>query len=169
MNKCELTADLARRLFNYDPISGAMFWRESPRRNVPAGALAGALHPSGYLIVKVRGVSCQVHRLAWLMIHGHWPAQQLDHINGVRNDNRIGNLRECTPGENCQNTALYGNNSSGYTGVSWHKASCKWRARIDQGGVQHVLGYFGNKELAREAYLQAKAAFHSFQPVPRYA
>ncbi|WP_416820245.1 HNH endonuclease [Delftia tsuruhatensis] len=168
MSKKELTAEMARRLLNYDPVSGDLRWVLSPRRNVQAGSLAGSKHPSGYAFIKIHCVSYPVHRLVWLMTFGVWPSDQIDHRNGIRDDNRIANLRECTSGQNNQNTAVYRSNRSGHTGVSWHKATGKWRARIDRQGVQYVLGHFDDVELAKQAYLSAKAALHSFQPVPRH-
>ena len=63
-------------------------------------------------------------------MHGHFPEDQMDHINHVRDDNRLINLRACTRIENLRNQTIYKNNSSGRTGISWHKRECKWHARI---------------------------------------
>jgi len=159
----QLTQERLRELLCYDQITGVFFW-EIGRA---AGAVAGWGHPSGYIFIKLDGRSYAAHRLAWLYVHGRWPVDQTDHRNGKRNDNRIQNLRECSSAENNQNTAIYGSNRSGLLGVGWHKASRRWRARIDAGGKQNHLGLFSSPEEAHEAYLSAKARLHTFQPAPR--
>lgn len=163
-----LCASLARELLDYDQSSGVFTWKVSPRMSVRQGAKAGWVHPRGYTHINIKGRTYAAHRLAWLWVTGTWPDDQIDHINGERSDNRFANLRMCTGVENVQNTGIYRNNKSGYPGVGFHKASGRWRARIDRGNRQKHLGLFDTAEEAFQAYLLAKRSEHSFQPEPRY-
>lgn len=71
---------------------------------------------------------------------------EIDHINSIRNDNRIENLRLVTRVENCRNQKQQCNNKSGVTGVSWHKASGKWLAFIHKKEKKIYLGCFERLE-----------------------
>ena len=76
-----------------------------------------------------------------------------DHIHGkeTRHDNRKSNLRICTTQENCMNSPLYKNNTSGVTGVTWHKRDKVWQARIKVGYKYIHLGNFDSFEDAVKA------------------
>lgn len=164
-----LTAERLRDVLDYDSDTGVFRWKITGNRALSAGDRAGCIHPRGYVHIKIGHFSYAAHRLAWLYVHGTWPVRHLDHRNGVRSDNRLSNLRPCNgSGENNQNTGRYSSNRSGFPGVGWHKASGRWRARIDVQGRQHHLGTFESFEDAKQAYLAAKGMLHRFQPSPRY-
>jgi HNH endonuclease/AP2 domain len=80
---------------------------------------------------------------------------QVDHINGVRHDNRPSNLRPATQSENLANTRLRSNNTSGLKGASFHKQAGRWRAAIRIDGRQRHLGLFDTPEEAHAAYVRA--------------
>ena len=171
IERVTVTTDELRRLFDYDHITGSLFWRYrddvSKQWNTRyAGSIAGGILPH-CVSVRFAGRMWLAHRLIWLYVYGRWPIDELDHINGDPHDNRIANLRECCHAENHQNRGRAVNNSSGFTGVSWHKRCSKWRANIKVNGRQYDLGLFHYKEEAHEAYLTAKKKLHVFQPVPR--
>lgn len=154
-----LTAEIARELLDYDPETGIVtrkvsghYWR--------VGKAIGTPTKKGYLHAWIYDTTYQLHRIAWLIVHGRWPAEQLDHINGVRNDNRLVNLRECTNAENRQNIRLSGYGQSGHLGVSPHGDG--WAVNITLNGKRQYLGYFEDKEVARDVYLKAKLLTHSF-------
>ena len=94
-------------------------------------------------------------------------ALQIDHINGVRCDNRFSNLREATAAENGQNQAVPRHNTSGFMGVHWNRRAGNWQARIMIAGRNKYLGYFDTPEAAHAAYCAAKAKHHTFNPVLR--
>jgi HNH endonuclease/AP2 domain len=103
------------------------------------------------------------HRLAWLYMTGAWPKDQLDHKNGVRNDNRWHNLRETTAQENAHNqddNSKKANCYSKHIGVSWHKQRRRWRAYIKVSGKNRHIGLFDTEKAARAAYLKAKDELH---------
>lgn len=158
-----LTQERLKELLEYDPETG-VFVRLVARTNAREGSIAGSTHSQGYLTVWIDGKHHKCHRLAWLYVHGRWPASMIDHINGVKTDNRIANLREATRSENIQNrsTAYSNNKSSGVLGVYWHEQAGKWQAKITTNGRSRSLGLYHDKGLAEAAYLEAKATSHPF-------
>lgn len=133
-----MEAERLNELFVYDDRSGILSWREN-RGKCRRGVEAGTLKKNGYRQVYVDGKCQLVHRvivvIAGLALTN---TQEVDHINGVRDDNRLSNLRVVGRAENARNLKKQSGNTSGHTGVSWHKAHRKWRAYI---GFRH-LGMF---------------------------
>lgn len=162
-----ITAEKLRELLDYDPNSGVFTWLVRPAQHVKIGDIAGSLDSDGYRQIRIDGKLYLAHRLAWLHNYARWPSDQVDHKNGVPDDNRIANLRECSNAQNGQNRAKNSNNTSGFTGVSLDKSSLKWKAQIMTNGRPRTIGYFDAAEEAGNAYLAAKSALHQFQPVPR--
>ena len=107
------------------------------------------------------------HRVCWYLHYGSFPTKQIDHINGVRHDNRICNLREAPDGENKQNLPKRNDNTSGYTGVCWSKRDKKFEVRIYVNNKKIHLGYFKTAELGHQAYVEAKKQHHNFNSVER--
>ncbi|AAP58725.1 57R [Xanthomonas phage Xp10] len=165
--KKELTFDQVDQLLSYDADTGLLIWKVSRKGTKGIGSVAGCVNGDGYLQVKVHGKLYQAHRLAWFLSKGTWPSQQLDHINGIKTDNRIVNLRECTDAENKQNRGKSSNNTSGVPGVGWHKQRKKWRAQIKVNGKNIHLGWFDTIEEAAAARAAAKEKYHQFNPVDR--
>ena len=125
-----LTQARLKELLHYDPETG-LLTNVTERGGKKAGATAGALRPNGYVQVCVDYSMYRAHRLAWLYMTGEFPPDDVDHINGVRNDNRWVNLRAATRGENMQNQrGPRSNSKSGLLGVSWSKQGKKWIAQI---------------------------------------
>lgn len=155
-----LTQEQLKGMLSYDPETGAFTCIKPMGRRRP-GMVMGDIHHTGYRRIKLLGKEYKAHRLAWLYIYGCWPADQIDHINGVRDDNRIANLREANNAENQHNRhKLPRNNRSGYIGVCWCSESSKWRATIKVDGKNRRLGLFATPEEAHAAYLRAKARLH---------
>ena len=140
----------AKELLNYNPDTGVFTWKVS-KRGVKFGAKAGTISSHGYVRIKVAGKILSSHRLAWYFIHNEFP-NIIDHINGVKDDNRIINLRSCTQAENMRNTGKQNNNTSGYKGVSWSNEKRKWRVQIYTNNKNKHLGYFDSAKEASEAY-----------------
>jgi hypothetical protein len=169
MNKEELlTYEIAIQNLAYDKDTGEFTWkwRSGNRLKLQtwnsrfAGMPAGCLDSRGYLVITINYVIYQGHRIAWLMTNGAWPSKIIDHINGVRNDNRICNLREATHSQNMQNRKVQANNTSGYRGVTWSKKYKNWRARIKVGGKCINIGAYSSPESASEAYEAARIKYH---------
>jgi len=165
-NLPDLTSEMLREIVSYDPENGVFRWKIQVGSRKP-GDEAGYIRPDGYSRITVLGNPQLSHRLAWLYTHGCWPSDQLDHINGVRSDNRIANLREATHAQNHQNRIIRSDNKSGYLGVCWHKRDRKWVAQIRVNKKNIHLGVYDSPSDAAEAYLRAKQKLHTFNPAPR--
>lgn len=164
------TIDELREFFCYCPDKGIVRWLKSPSRIVKPGAIAGR-HCNGYLFVIFKGKKLRVHRIAFALTHGRWP-EIIDHVNGIKDDNRLCNLRECTHEQNMQNSRVYlrRNKSSRFSGVSrCNNKSNPWTSQIRVDGKKIHLGSFSSELDAHKAYLAAKAELHKFQPTPREA
>ena len=88
------------------------------------------------------------------------PEMVVDHINGDGLDNRRANLRVCTQAENVRNAKPRKGATSRFKGVSWHKTTRKWQARITSGGTLIHLGLFTTEEKAHDAYCNASEKYH---------
>lgn len=150
----------------YNPLTGAFIWIKQCGPKLQ-GMKAGSISQHPYLTIGLGGRLYYAHRIAWLLTHGAWPTNQIDHINGNGLDNRLANLRECSNAENCQNLGLRKSNTSGFTGVSWSNERQRWQVHIRENGKSKALGRFLNREDAESAYLSAKQTVHPFEPIPR--
>lgn len=155
----ELTAEKLRSILHYDQETGIFTWKISNSSRVKVGDVAGCQRGDGYLCITVCSRKHQAHRLAWLYVYGSWPKDQLDHVNRIRSDNRIYNLREVTNKQNQQNKSKSSHNTSGHTGVVWHKRDSKWRAHIRHSQKQIYLGHFTNIEDAVSARKAAEKLY----------
>jgi hypothetical protein len=165
-----ITQNELKQMLDYDPITGQFTWAvpNEGATSVKIGKIAGHTNKiSGYHQICVNGKLYQSHRLAWLYVYGSFPSKNIDHINGVRDDNRIDNLREANYIENGQNRSINKNNTSGFIGVSYHKKQCKWTSRITFNYKIMNLGYFDTAEEAHQAYVKAKSELHTFNPTIR--
>jgi hypothetical protein len=149
-------------LFIYEPETG-IFRRKIDSRYAKAGTVAGCLSTQGYWRLWVDGKHQLAHRIAFLFVNGRLPNEQIDHINGIKTDNRIANLREVSNQENGRNRKRQSNNKSGVNGVCWDAKRNRWQARITASGVNKHLGYFLSFEEAQQARSQASRK-HSYHP-----
>jgi len=162
----DMPVELLRAAVNYDASSG-VFTRLTASPGHRVGEEMGWVNRNGYCRTRIGNQTYSLHRMAWAYVYGRWPADQIDHINGDRSDNRIENLREANAYENGQNLKKKKHNKSGFIGVTWHKKQKMWCAQIMYMRHQNHLGFFDSPEAASKAYLEAKSKLHSFQPVPR--
>lgn len=148
--------------FLYEHETGLLRWKVSPSNNVKPLSVAGCLSGGGYVRVSLFGRSWAAHRLIWTMLVSEIPrGMDIDHINGLRNDNRLTNLRVVTRGENNQNVrSARSDNRQGLLGVSVHRRSGLFNARIKVAGVSHSIGYFKTALEAHAAYLHRKREIH---------
>lgn len=145
-----MNKEMVRDLFEYRDDN--LWWRERPANRVDMSKPAGYVRTDGRRHIQVKDKQYLAHRLIWLYAYGKFPDGQVDHINGQPLDNRIENLRDVTNQENSKNQKKRCTNTSGYMGVSWHKAADKWQAHIKVDGVQTYLGLFNILEDAAEKY-----------------
>lgn len=163
MAKTELPSiEELRKLLAYDPETGVLTWRQRPVSMFRDGkqsashsmarwnaryAMKAAFRrdPRGYLSGRALGRNMYAHRLAWALHHGEWPAGEIDHINGIRDDNRIANLRSVSRTENARNSSL-----------SWSASTQKWHASIRANGRGIKLGAFEDFDAACTARSDAE-------------
>lgn len=127
--------------------------------NQHAGKVVGlSVVTNRYLSVKIDGISYSVHRLIWFYATGIEP-EYIDHINGIKNDNRLENLRAVSHLENCKNMAVTDRNTSGHIGVFWHKGEQKWGAKISDAGRRIYLGYYKDFKDAVKARKRAELKY----------
>ncbi len=157
-----LTQARLKELLHYNPETGVFTWKQSPCNRVMVGAIAGSLN-KGYRIVGIDGLHHSGHRLAWMYTYGCFPYDEIDHINGDRDDNRIVNLRISTRQENAKNIGKKRNNTSGFNGVAWAKTPQKWVAHITIDKKLIHLGIFKTHLAACYARHQANIN-HNFSP-----
>jgi len=154
----------------YDPVTGIFTWKavtdgrkhqDRLNRNF-AGKPAGSLNINGYWRIRMDGTEWAAHRLAWLYVHGEWPPQFLDHIDGDRENNAISNLRCVGHADNSRNIGMGIRNSTGVMGVYLHKRSNNFKAKIVHHGKEVYLGMFPTIEEAAAARSKAaaKLGFH---------
>lgn len=149
-----------------NPVTGTIIWKYRDRSKFETEneyqrwnsryahqPAANCVNSRGYKCGSFSGRSFLAHRLIWAAVNRDPGALEIDHINGRKHDNRIENLRAVGRIENCRNSAMRSNNTSGVTGV--HKAGKKWVARIGSGKKRVTIGSF---ESFDDAVLARRAA-----------
>lgn len=144
---------------DYCHMTGVISWRKNRMGGVLAGDTIGT-NAQGYSAIQINSKAYLGHRLAYIICNKKWPNGYIDHINGVRDDNRMSNLRVCTNIQNSYNRGPNRNNTTGYKGVSYYKGSGKYMAQIQYNGIKLHLGLFTSKEKAAVAYNNAADVYH---------
>ena len=170
LNK-EPSIDFFRECFTYNAEIGEIRWKKRPENhfktlrdhrvwnNKYSGMIAGSIGSNGYRQITIFGYPVKAHRIAWMMHTGSLLDGAIDHINGIRDDNRICNLRQATAELNARNRKSTTLNKSGVMGVIWSKTDNKWRARIGIGGKHVSLGSFASLDDAISARKNAETTY----------
>lgn len=161
---------------SYDPETGIFRWKKRNSNRIKIGSVTGSEKKfgskggRGYLKIRINSTDYLAHRLAWFYVNGVWPKEEIDHVNRIRKDNRIENLREVTGAQNRHNFLGFGKRRkySKYKGVTLYRYNSRkyWKADIHCNGVRRSLGYFSEEEEAARAYdAAAKQYFGEFAGV----
>lgn len=160
-----LTPERLRELLDYDSDSGIFRWRVNVGRwgRIKAGTITGSKDATGHLRIQVEGTLHYSHRLVWLYMTGEWPEGDVDHIDGVSDNNRFANLRDVPHQMNTENRRKAHRNKASKLpmGVSIDKRDGAYRADITVAGRAISLGRFDDPGTAHAAYLKAKRAMHA--------
>lgn len=163
-----------KELFEYDPETGVLIWKRRPQSmfstllshntwNTRYAGKAAFTHTTkdGYKDGCIQDVKAVAHRVIWKLVYGYEP-DEVDHINGIRDDNRLVNLRHVDSSDNKKNQRVRKDNKSGVVGVRWHNATRKWSAFIGSRGKKYHLGLFDDINDAIKTRRQAEAdlGFH---------
>lgn len=141
-------------IFQYN--EGVLYWKKDMGARAKEGCVAGTLTDKGYVRIALNGKLYRRSRIVWEMHNGSIPENmQIDHINHIRYDDRIENLRLVTHKENGRNQSKKRNNTSGVNGVTFHKSTNKWQARIGVDGTSKYLGVYDTFEDAQMAVSKA--------------
>lgn len=150
-----LTAEALNELLAYDPETGHFLWRKARGRSRENGIAGSMMGP--YWCINIKGRHYLAHRVAWLAHYGVYPAGEIDHINQIKTDNRIANLRIVSRSFNAHNMSqAHKGSSSGLRGAYFHKKHKYWSSHFMVNGVIKNLGVFPSKEAAHAAYIKAK-------------
>ena len=128
-----LSQDELQKLLYYEPNTGEFYWLKKVLRDVIKVKRAGSKHKSGYRFIKIKNKLYPEHRLVWLYVHGKFPDNYIDHINHIKDDNRLSNLREVTHAENSRNQSAR-DNSLGVAGIYYCKTKGKYISQIKLNG-----------------------------------
>lgn len=151
-----------KSLLHYD--NGIFYWKKSNSNRIKIGHRAGDKQATGYRRIHILGKRYYEHHLVWLYHYGELPVYQIDHINQIKYDNRIENLRLCpnNHSDNHQNMPIQCNNTSGYAGITYDKNRKKWQAQIKINGKNKFLGRFDKIEDAIKSRNEGKLKYHEF-------
>ena len=178
MAKCYLPEiEFLRQCLMLDQTTGALIWLERPQSHFAdnrvwkiwntrfSHKIAGCQKGNGYLVVRLNGVNYLSHRLVWALLSGSWPedGMMIDHENGIRSDNRPSNLRLVSDAENCKNSAIRTNNTSGVCGVFFDKRRGSWYTQISHNGCVISKTGFANCEDA-SAYRKQSEREYGYHP-----
>lgn len=159
MTKDLPSPELLRKLLRYEPETGKLFWRKRMPDMFSDGAKTAAhqcnawnvkflnkeaftCNCRGYKVGAIFNKSYRAHRLIWAIVHGSWPINEIDHINGIKHDNSLKNLRTVSRAQNLRNIKKRKDNTSGHNGINWNKDIQKWNAKITLNNKQIHLGSY---------------------------
>lgn len=140
--------------------NGKLYWIKRKSNRVKIGDEAGSIDSHGYTQLKIDGKSRLAHQIIWLMFNDKLP-EQLDHINRIRTDNRIENLRPATNMTNQHNAGIRKDNTSGYTGITFKKSTGQWNVRIQTAGERYNIGTYDDLTNAIDAHNIAKGKYRA--------
>ena len=157
--------ELIARFISYDSQTGDLTMLPRPREAFKsdsefkrwntkfANKKVTNTHRSGYIRVIVNRQQYFAHRVAWFLYYGSWPESILDHVNRIRSDNRIVNLRLADYELNALNRTRAGKSKSKskYRGVVLHRTG-KWQAQITVKNRNKYLGLYATELEAKKAF-----------------
>lgn len=155
--KTEITIDYLKDNLTYDCLTGVFIWKQNRGKRYCKGKVAGTISKHGYVHINIDGFIYRAHRLAWFYVYECWP-KELDHINRIRTDNRILNLRECNRSENMRNKVAKIGTKTGVKHVFLHGSN--YRVQINVDGKSLQFGTYKDIDLAELIATEAREKYH---------
>lgn len=157
--KTTLTQELLKEHLHYNLDTGVFTWIKGNGKSVNAGDEVHTTDKFGYKLIRIFGKNFKQHRLAFLYMTDDVPAI-VDHINGIKGDNRWCNLRKANTFTNQQNKRLQKNNRFGMKGVYYRKDRKMYQATIQVNKLSMRVGSYKTPEEAHIAYCFAALEYH---------
>ncbi len=153
---------------SYEPNTGIFHWIKRKSNAVSKDTQCGSAHPKyKYIVIKFDNKNIRAHRLAWMFVYGSIAeGMEIDHINGIRTDNRIENLRAVTPRENSMNKVRHREGKlvgAIKLDIIKNKRRTPWSSHIKINGKLKNLGYFMTEIDAHNAYKKALAELNKWR------
>lgn len=154
-----ITQNELKSLFYYEHETGNFICKKASGR-LKVGDICGNKNHDGYMRIRINYKHYASHRLIWLYVYGEFPKNEIDHINGIKHDNRLCNLREATRSQNSLNRAITKRNTSKFKGVTFNKKTNKWQSQASFNNKYYYLGSFEKKEDAYNKYCEFSKKHH---------
>jgi len=151
--KLPTKAEIKEKLW-YDPETGVFRWRFLGTQRRQPWAVAGYKERRGYIQILIDKHLYMAHRLAWVYMTGKEPIEQIDHIDGNKQNNAWHNLRNVTNKQNCENRKLSAKNKTGVRGV--YMRGKMFRAEVCHNYQRIKIGTFKTLQEAEKAVTQKR-------------
>ena len=148
-------------LFDVNTESG-IITRKTSRGSRPAGEVAGTIRPDGYIQLSIDNKRYLAHRLIFLIAFGFYP-EQVDHINGIKDDNRACNLRAADNVINARNQKMNSANKTGIAGVRYRASRRAYEAYWDDESGNKKYKYFSCAKYGDEGAKERASDYRSYQ------
>jgi len=153
-----ITQDKLKEYLDYK--EGKLFWKKQPSSVIPVGSEAGHTNARGYIQVKIFNKRYYAHRLVYFIFNGYFP-QEVDHIDGIKSNNKIENLRASTKSQNNMNAKKRKDNTSGIKGITWDKRCKKWKTYLQSNKIRYYLGSYKDIEMATQVINEFRKQHHN--------
>lgn len=151
-------ADRFNKAFEYK--AGELYWKINTNKSKNlVGKKAGCKSSGQYGVVNLDGNAYSIHKVIFCMHHG-WMPEVVDHINLVRDDHRLENLRAATHVTNNYNKTVQSNNKLGLKNISYHSKNKKYWVQLTQNRKKIYSQMFDDLELAELVAIMAREKFH---------